>query len=248
MRGAVFFIGRSLWGERRIPSLRYSAMSVLPFLLSSLDCSHQGVMFEVSVQLQELVVSQGEVLTAPEWEEVVNVLECLVSRLEGCTDKREEVHQHLKTTIGQLEALAMTDRYSGSRSRLYGLVEKVAHLCPEASVLHLLAYMQSTVLHPARGGWVDRLAGLVDTFYCRDGRRGVRLRALQVLGEVVTANLSLHGERLLEVCVLPHLAKIEEEEDHRVRVEAVQVVSQLASQATGPKLLELVDILETCCK
>ena len=48
-----------------------------------------------------------------------------------------------------------------------------------------------------------------------DNRRTVRLRALKVLSEVTLANLVLHEERLLESCVLPHFANLEEEKDRK---------------------------------
>ena len=36
--------------------------------------------------------------------------------------------------IGKMETLAMTESYTGSRTRLYELIESVSTLCPEASV------------------------------------------------------------------------------------------------------------------
>ena len=96
-------------------------------------------------------------------------------------------------------------------------------------MLHLLSYLQSTLLHPAHAGWLERLGGVVERFYVEDKRRAVRLRALKVLSEVTLANLVLHEERLLEACVLPHLANLEEETDRKVRVEAVELVARLVA-------------------
>ena len=134
VRGAVYFIGCALWGATRVPSLRYTAMSVLPFLISSLHSPHQPVLFEVAFQVRELVVGQGEQLTAPEWEETVTLLQRMVSRINRYEEVRPAVEEHLKATIGEMEALAMTERYAGSRTRLYELIESVSALCPEASV------------------------------------------------------------------------------------------------------------------
>ena len=115
-------------------------------------------------------------------------------------------------------------------------------------VLHLLSYLQSTLLHPAHVGWLERLGGVVERFYVEDKRRAVRLRALKVLSEVTLANLVLHEERLLEACVLPHLANLEEETDRKVRVEAVELVARLAKKATGPRLGDLLDLLDKVCR
>ena len=76
----------------------------------------------------------------------------------------------------------------------------------------------------------------------------MRLRALKVLSEVTLANLVLHEERLLESCVLPHLANLEEETDRKVRVEAVELVARLAKKATGPRLGDLLDLLDKVCR
>ena len=134
VRGAVYFIGCALWGPNRVPSLRYTAMSVLPFLISSLHSPHQPVLLEVAIQVRELVVGQGEQLTAPEWEETVALLQRMVSRIDCCEEVRASVEEQLKATIGEMETLAMTERYTGSRTRLYELIESVSTLCPEASV------------------------------------------------------------------------------------------------------------------
>ena len=51
-------------------------------------------------------------------------------------DIKQLVYNHLQATIGQLEQLAMTDSYAGSRSRLYSLVESVSDIHSDASVVH----------------------------------------------------------------------------------------------------------------
>ena len=61
------------------------------------------------------------------------------------------------------------------------------------------------------------------------------------------ANLVLHEERLLESCVLPQLGKLEEETDRKVRVEAVELIARLAKKATGPRLGDLLDLLDKVC-
>ena len=67
------------------------------------------------------------------------MLELLVTKL-GLLDStnREALHQHLQATIGQLETLAETDSYAGSRTRLYSLVESVSSISPDSSVIQLI--------------------------------------------------------------------------------------------------------------
>ena len=85
--------------------------------------------------MEQLVTKHQETITAPSWEEAVSVLELLVMRLEVLDESlRESVHKHLASTIGQLERLALTDSYAGSRSRLYSLVESVSKISPEVGL------------------------------------------------------------------------------------------------------------------
>jgi len=249
VRGAVFFIGHSLWGAQRIQSLKYSPMTVLPVFCTALDTPHQLVLYEVVVQVERLVTKHQETITAPSWEEAVSVLELLVTRLGILEDNMKQlVHDHLQTTIGQLEQLAMTNHYAGSRSRLYSLVESVSNISPEASVVHLVNYQHSTYLHPARSGWLDKMASLMDRLYCQEKRQGIRLVVLEVLKDVVTSNMVLWEEQLLERCVLPFLSTIEGEGDRTIRLQGVQILAVFASKATGSHLLDLVEILEKIVK
>ena len=112
--------------------MKYSLMTVLPVICTALSTSHQLVLYEVVVQVERLVTKHQETITAPSWEEAVSVLELLVTRLGILEDNMKQlVHDHLQATIGQLEQLAMTDSYAGSRSRLYSLVESVSDISPE---------------------------------------------------------------------------------------------------------------------
>ena len=79
-----------------------------------------------------------EYLQAPSWEEALTVLELLVTKLGLLEANREATHGHLQATIRQLERLAETDSYAGSRTRLYNLVESVSSICPDSSVIQLV--------------------------------------------------------------------------------------------------------------
>ena len=60
IRGAVFFIGQSLWGPQRIKSLEYSPMAVLPVFCTALATSHHLVLYEVVIQVERLVTQHQE--------------------------------------------------------------------------------------------------------------------------------------------------------------------------------------------
>ena len=100
-RGAVFFIGQSLWGGQRISSLKYSPMAVLPVFCTALDnVSHQLVLYEVVIQVERLVTSLQDTITAPSWEEAVSVLEMLVTKLAILdSNTKQSVHEHLQVIL-----------------------------------------------------------------------------------------------------------------------------------------------------
>ena len=247
----MFFIGQSLWGAQRISSLKYSPMAVLPVFCTALDNSnhHQLILYEVVIQVERLVTQHQDTITAPSWEEAVSVLELLVTKLSKVDNKhKQSVHEHLQATIGQLERLAMTDSYAGSRTRLYSLVESVSHISPDTSVIHLITYQQTMFLHPAREGWLDKLADMMDRLYSHETRQTIRLVMLNVLSEVVSSNLLLWEDLMMEKCVLPYLTSVDREQDRVVRLQAVQLVATFASKSSGCHLVDLVDILEKIVK
>ena len=54
----VSVAGTSLWGPKKVGSLRYSAMTVLPIYVHALNTGHQLVMHEVALQMESLVLRQ----------------------------------------------------------------------------------------------------------------------------------------------------------------------------------------------
>ena len=142
----------------------------------------------------------------------------------------------------------MTDSYAGSRSRLYSLVESVSHLSPDTSVIHLISYQQATYLHPAREDWLEKLSNMMQRLYIGESRQAIRLVMLTVLSDVVSANMLLYEDQMLEKCVLPFLTSVETEPDRVVRLQAVQQVAVFATKSSGSHLGDLVDILEKIVK
>ena len=109
-------------------------------------------------------------------------------------------------------------------------------------------YQQKTFLHPARHGWLERLATMMERLYIKEDRQVVRLKVLEVLREVVTSNLILYEDELLEKGVLPFFLSVEREPDMVVRVQAVRLIALFAVKSSGKHLQDLVDILERIVK
>ena len=83
IRGAVFFVGMSLWGAQRVKSLDgYSAMTIMPTFINALDCAHQLVLYEVLLQTERLVSKHSNKMKAPGCDAVVSMLEKLLLMLK----------------------------------------------------------------------------------------------------------------------------------------------------------------------
>lgn len=78
LRGAVFFIGMSIWGSKRVPSLRYSPLHVLTSIKVCLQCSHHLVGREVILSLQRLVKKFGEEQEIVTWDILMDIIENLL--------------------------------------------------------------------------------------------------------------------------------------------------------------------------
>lgn len=82
LRGAVFFIGMSIWGSKRVSSLKYSPLHVLPSFKICLQCNHHLVAHEVVLSLQRLVKKFGgeqEIIT---WDIIIDIVECLLLMID----------------------------------------------------------------------------------------------------------------------------------------------------------------------
>ncbi len=63
VRGAVFFIGMSLWGAKCVATMqRYSPMTILPTFIQALRCRNHVVTYEITLQVCQYVRHQDSVL------------------------------------------------------------------------------------------------------------------------------------------------------------------------------------------
>ena len=86
VRGAVFYVGMSLWGSRCVKTMQsYSTMTILPSFVEALRCDHYLVTYEVALQLERLVVKKGDTLRAPGCDCALDLIEALMESIaEHC--------------------------------------------------------------------------------------------------------------------------------------------------------------------
>jgi len=82
LRGAVFFIGMSIWGSKRVSSLRFSSLHVLPSFKVCLQCNHHLVAHEVVLSLQRLVKKFGSEQEIITWDIIMDIVESLLHMID----------------------------------------------------------------------------------------------------------------------------------------------------------------------
>lgn len=84
LRGAVFFIGMSIWGSRRVSTLSYKPVHVLSSLKTTLRSNHHLVAHEVMLSLQRLVKKYGAEQQYITWDIIMDILEILLNSKVKC--------------------------------------------------------------------------------------------------------------------------------------------------------------------
>lgn len=108
VRGAIFFIGMSLWGSKCVKNMQtYSAMTILPTFVIALNCEHHIVTYEVTLQLENLVTRRGETLRAPGSDSALELIRALLEIIPRHSDPtiRAEILRHVHISITEIERL-----------------------------------------------------------------------------------------------------------------------------------------------
>ncbi|TRY76727.1 hypothetical protein TCAL_07432 [Tigriopus californicus] len=246
VRGAVFFVGRSLWGNPCVKTMRnYSAMTILPSFIQALNCQHQVVTYEVTLQLERLIIERGETLRAPGCDCALDLIEAiLVATPKHAEDSmKKEIFKHIHDTLNSFENLIDQDNYRGSKKKLFSIIDLCSSQRPEESVVRLLDY-RAISLFPTKSGWIRGLHTLMDKYYKNDPREVIRIKALEVMASVVRANRHMYEEDMLERVVLPFLRSLDHEQSRVVRLEGIKVLTSLCTECSSKEAMKMVDIIE----
>nr|CAD7432433.1 unnamed protein product [Timema monikensis] len=154
-----------------------------------------------------------------------------------------QVTSTLHDTICTIEQLMELGQFHGSVRRVFELIERCSPVRPEASVLRLITFLSSNII-PIRSDWIQRLHSLVDKYFKQETRTTIRVRALDVLSNVISLNRPAYEDELIELIVIPQLQHIESDPDILVRTVAAQLLVHLALECENKRCLELLDILD----
>ena len=89
-------------------------------------------------------------------------------------------------------------------------------------MIRLLSYRADS-LYPTQPGWIRALHELMEKYYKNETRDEVRIKALQVMADVVRSNRHMYEVDLLERVVLPYTRTLDAEKSPAVRLEAIKV-------------------------
>nr|CAD7441251.1 unnamed protein product [Timema bartmani] len=214
-------------------------------LSSVLSSNNSIVMYEVMLSIQRLVNKFGLELKDPAWDLVLSIMEAIIEHIE--TDSRtspaSQVTSTLHDTICTIEQLMELGQFHGSVRRVFELIERCSPVRPEASVLRLIMFLSNNII-PIRSDWIQKLHSLVDKYFKQETRTTIRVRALDVLSNVISLNRPAYEDELIELIVVPQLQHIECDPDILVRNVAAQLLVDLALECENKRCLELLDILE----
>ncbi|XP_023241139.1 tuberin-like [Centruroides sculpturatus] len=243
LRGTIFFVSMSLWGNKRVQSLENTMSAVLPSFLMVLDCPNDIVAYEVMLGIQRLLEHSSKELLGMTWDlilEIINKLQAHSENLPSNISSRLSVNVHdLITTIEQLHDAGI---YKGSVDRLFEIIEKSPHI-PEQSVLRLIDY-KTQFLHSSQENWLNNINQLMMKYFRNEKRTIIRSKVLSVLSHVFITNRYLYEDELIENIVLPFLSHLELDPDIIIRTDAVHLLVKIIQDCSSKKCLDLLDIIE----
>ncbi|XP_013385066.2 tuberin [Lingula anatina] len=243
LRGAVFFVGMALWGSKKVTSLKHTPSSVLPSFLQALQCKHALVAFEVVLSLERLVKKYGKELQLVAWDIILEILEYMLELTQTVIVHEAAVTSKLHDILSTIENLYEEQQYHGSTSTFFNIIEKCATKRPEHSVLLLIMFRAQSI-HPAKEDWIRNIYVLMEKYFRQDTRTKIRLKALDVLADIISKNKQLYEDDLVKEAVLPHLGHIESDSDPEVRVLATQLLVNLALGCSSPRCMEILALIE----
>ncbi|XP_078611279.1 tuberin-like isoform X3 [Branchiostoma floridae x Branchiostoma japonicum] len=243
LRGAVFYVGMSLWGAGRVNSLRLTPTSVLPSFLQALSSNNTIVAYEVVLIIHRLIKKYGKDLQQVTWEILTDILEALLKYIQTSPAASESLLLNFHAVLSTVEFLHENKCFNGSSERLFGIIEKFANKRPESSVLLLVSYRAQSI-HPAKDSWILNLQNLMDKYFRYELRTPIRIKVLDVLSAVLSSTRHLYEENLIEGVVIPQLGQIADDPDVEVRNVAVQLLMDLAQTCNTERCLDILAIIE----
>ena len=244
VRGSVCLVGKSLWGNQRIEQLdSYSAMTILPTFAKALDCNNPLVIYQVTFQVDNLVKNSCYDLRATGSDAVLSLVEMLLTVIPQKVSKDEMQGNMLRCVhniISTFERLVIEKKYVGSKHRLYGVIDQCSHDRPEQSIVNLLSY-RSNEIYPTKQGWIDTLNELMQKYFRHEKRTNIRIKALEIMMDVLRSNRQIYEEEIILRVVIPLLDIIDQESYDNVTVHTINALATICKESSTRHCLDILE-------
>ncbi|XP_062507428.1 tuberin-like isoform X2 [Corticium candelabrum] len=245
LQGAVYFLGMSLWGARKVSALSHSYSSVLPSVKKALKSGHSSVVFEIVCSIDRLVRKYGQTLFLVTWDLITDILETVAKHVENevSLDDGSAIAQHLHSVCCYIEDLCDRNCFTGCKERFFSLVEKLTLKRPELCALTLVAFRAESIMITSLDG-MSNLCSLMKKYYQEETRTNVRIKALDVLSSVLSSCRYTFEDELIEIVVLPYLLPVHQDNDMAVRQNVTQLLVDLAYDCDTPHFFIIIDAIK----
>jgi len=239
LRGAVFFLGMSVWGAQRIKSLQVSPVQVLPTINRLLSRAVPIIAHEINLAVRRLITKYGAELDQ-EWEILRVMLEKLhiyYLNIPGAQVSQEVLASSLEAVIVLLE----TNQFKDDEMRMYVTLSNCLPLLSEASVRTVFRY-QIQFVHPFYPNWLVNLKKLGYNYFYSCKTPAIRLKAVSEFRTIFDKFQILNEEEIV-LHILPAFADLHAESNFQIGTEALKLLSHMLESAQSTSGIALIELL-----
>uniref|UniRef100_A0A1X7VTP7 Rap-GAP domain-containing protein n=1 Tax=Amphimedon queenslandica TaxID=400682 RepID=A0A1X7VTP7_AMPQE len=251
LRGAVFYISMSLWGSRKVETLKVSFGSVLPSMKEASRCPHTIVIYEIALSLLRLVRTYSSLFHSTEWDCVYYMLDHIQAHLVQLDHTRADGENNVLVQVVYDIFSFVSNSHSDhphnpamDSDKFYAVVNKAVPLHQLSLVIKLLSH-QVNSLDVGGADWIDSLNTIMNRFYTTETVTAIRLEALEELQVITSSYLLCYEAELLEGVVLPLLLPVADSNDEDVCCRAVQLLVSILSDSTPQWAPPIIGIINT---
>lgn len=143
--GCIYFLTESLWGPKKISSLKHTPNSVLPAFVDALDCRNTYIANEVTLSIQRLVEKMFDSLAMVTWDLILKICQELTNIVSeqlknnkknngkeknGVHNKEREFHKAVQVLLETIEELNENNKYFGDTEKLFSVLESFSSKRP----------------------------------------------------------------------------------------------------------------------
>ena len=139
--------------------------------------------------------------------------------------------------------MVVEKKYVGSQHRIYDVIDQCASQRPEDSVLRLITY-RSKEIYPTKPRWINALNELMERYFLHETRSNVRIKALNVMMEILKSNRQIYEEELLDSVILPLFISLDNEPYDSVSLEVIKALTGICIDSSSKRCIEILDILD----